>query len=184
MSTLDDPRVVAALIAVLGVLASALVSVRVSRSQAEIASRNLIIQFSHKLNDRLYEKRLEVYPALYEALSLLGKRLRSASLSRLDFVQALEQIESWDSKRAIYVSPAIIALLLNIRNLLVLSITTQENIPISESEIRNLFDAALRLEQALKHELGVYSSADLMNAPLYKGPLDSWRPPPSDGSDA
>lgn len=184
MNILEDPRVVAALIAVLGVLASALVSLRVSRSQAEISRRDLLIEFSHKLNDRLYEKRLDVYPALYESLSALGKRFRSASLSRLDFAATLDQIDAWDSKNAVYVSPAIIALLLNIRNLLSDSTSQQSDIPISSDEIRKLFDAALRLEQALKHELGVYSATDFMNASLYEGPLDSWRPPPVPRRDA
>lgn len=179
MSTFEDPRVVAALIAVLGVLASALVSIRVSRSQAEISRRDLLIEFSHKLNDRLYEKRLDVYPALYESLSALGKRFRSATLSRRDLEAALDQIEAWDSKNAVYVSPGIIALLLNIRNLLANSTSQQSDLSISSDEVRKLFDAALRLEQALKHELGVYSATDFMNAPLYDGPLDSWRPPPA-----
>jgi hypothetical protein len=176
MDALEDPRVVAALIAVLGVLASAFVSIRVSRAQSEIVRRNLLLEFHHKFNDRLYEKRIEVYPALYLALSKLGKRFRANDLSRGDFGAALREIEEWDSNNAIYVSPSIVALLLNIRNKLAHALRFAEN-PVGVSERDSIFDAALRLEQALREEIGVYSVVSFHNAALYEGPLHSWRSP-------
>jgi hypothetical protein len=70
---LPDPSITA-LIALSGVIGSAMISWAVAVWQNKILERRLIREISHKYNERLYAIRLQVYPGLYLCLSKLGKK--------------------------------------------------------------------------------------------------------------
>jgi hypothetical protein len=158
-----NPTVVAALIAVGGAVASAIVSYLISRSQSARASRNLELELEQKFNDHLYRERLRCYPSLYEILSDLGKQLRQPSLTFSNFVETLRKIEAWDSKNAILTSGSTTHFLLNIRKVLRLYESRPQNEDPPFDDRNNVFQALLRLEQSLKYELGVYSANEYHN---------------------
>jgi hypothetical protein len=74
---------------------------------------------------------------------------------------------------AIYVSSVVIALLLNVRH--VLSRYSAASLkPLGSAESQEIFDAALRLEQALRKEIGIYDATDFLQGDLNLGPIHSY----------
>ena len=111
-------NIIVALIALSGVLMSGLVSFLVSSVQSNTAAANLRVEVEQRYNQKLYEKRLEAYPLLYGATSALGKDLEVPDLRYKLFAKSRERIDRWDTQYAVLVSPAVIALLLQLRNTL------------------------------------------------------------------
>lgn len=171
---LANPTVTAATISTIGAVVSAIFSFVVSWSIANSTR----LQLQQRFNEQLYRRRLECYPGLYEALGAIGKRLRMADLKVGEFVSGLRAIEDWDNKYAVYVSASVVDLLLNVRNTLASFDSRAGSEFPTDQDRQRVFDALLRLEQALKYELGVYSIRDYHNPRLsiFLGRLQSGRP--------
>lgn len=172
-----DVKVVVGLIALLGVFVSAVVSAGVAIVQTRRSEKNLRIELEKKFNEHLYKKRIEVYPELYFAISELGKYIRKPEMKYSEANLTLNRIEEWDSKFAIFVSPMIINLLLKMRNNIVRTETNDPNSIISDYDREEMFKNALRLEQALKNEIGVYSLDGYHQEDVNNLRLHSWKYP-------
>lgn len=175
---LSDTTIVA-LIALSGVVLSAFVSYLVSSRQADLAVNNLKTELESRYNQKLYEKRLDAYPYLYKILSDLGKDLRKIELPHSKLKDRLEEIDKWDSSYAILLSSAGIAVILDLRNILDSYTNFDPNyVPeaqVSRKSRKNIFNSALRLEQQLKKEIGVYDSEGYHNPPLENQYPHSWK---------
>lgn len=167
---------------VAGTLASALIAAAVSAFQARRTVENLRIEVLERYSTSLYAKRLEVYPDLYFILSELGKIRADRSVTNKDVLDTLAALNAWDSKNAIYVSATTIRLLLDVRDVFARCREFPEGSVLDEKLEAQVFYEALRLEQGLKEELGVYEVTGFNKPKRYVGALDSALP--RGGSDA
>ncbi len=160
-------NITVALIAVIGVLISGVLSFFVSTYQSEVAIESLSAEIESKYNEKLYEKRLNTYPDLYRILSDLGKDLRKVELTNATLVKRLEEINEWDSKFAILLSPSSIALILDLRNVLDENTNFVPNFDpdkqVGRAVREAVFEAVLRIEQTIKKEIGVYDAEGYHN---------------------
>jgi hypothetical protein len=173
-------KVIVSLIALSGVVISILVSSTIAFIQTKKSEENLKLELDKKFNEHLYKKRLDLYPDLYFALSELGKCLRKPEMTYLDAFKALDRIDEWDSKNAIFVSPVLIKLLLQVRNTIARSRKKQSDLVVTDKDRENYFKVALRLEQALKNEIGVYSLDGYHQEDFGELSLHSWKFPYKD----
>ncbi len=109
----------------------------------------------------------------------MGKIIRTKSITCNDTNTSLNEIDKWDSKYAFFVSSSIIELLLVIRNTLSKYKPCPGNQLLKREEIKEVFEASLQLEQALRHEVGIYSSSGFHNAPIQNRFLHSYIYEPS-----
>jgi hypothetical protein len=150
----------AALIAVVGVLGSALISYIISARQAFVETQKLRTELQAAFGGRLYAKRLETYPQIYAHVSRLGKHLDRGTITRTAIHQCLEGFEEWDSEHAILFGAGTGKLAYRLRKTLREMLTkTDEEVEtiFSSEESRKSFRHRLEeFELALKHELGTY----------------------------
>lgn len=159
-----EERIVAALIALTGVLVSVVLSYHgaLRASKSELAKQRLEVLSQHAL--RLYEERLACYPELFKALSDFMKVLEFGALEPRHVKELLPTIDEWDSQHAILLSEKLVATLRNVR------IDLRELSELSEEEFAGWFywpyandnlspmDLLKReianLEQSLRSEIG------------------------------
>jgi len=167
-----------ALIALSGVIFSAILSYFVSTHQANISVQNFHKELENRYNQKLYEKRLTEYPKLYAIVSNLGKDIRKIDLKHITLKDRLIEIDQWDSLNAILLSPTGISLILELRDILDAYTNFDPdydpNKQVGVSARERIFTAALNLEEALKIEIGVYDAKGYHNPPLPKNYPQSW----------
>lgn len=168
-------EVVVGLVAFVGVFISTAASVLISRWQAARALETHTAELEFKYNSALFERRITIYPDLYFALSELGKAYSYDTMSQPDVALALKRIDEWDSRNAIFVSPAVVELLLGIRGELCRHSQCDPSTVYTHDVRKQIFEGALRLEQALRNEIGVYAAKGFHGAPISKAPLHSFR---------
>lgn len=101
MSTEITVALIAFCGAVLSIIASALISTR----QTNIELQKLRTEIRQTYADKLLEKRLEVYPALYFLLSdFLKSILKLRIVSKESISKLRAEIDDWDSKHAVLLS--------------------------------------------------------------------------------
>ena len=155
---------------------SGLVSFVVSSVQSNTSAANLRVEVEQRYNQKLYEKRLEAYPLLYQATSDLGKDLELPELPYSLFAKSRQRIDQWDSQHAVLTSPSVIALLLQLRNTLTdMAMARKQDALVSRADREQVFEAALRLEQAVRNEIGVYAIGGFHNAAIKEQYPHSWK---------
>lgn len=171
-------KTLTALIALAGVVFSALLSYQISKKQADISVRNLRAELNSKYNQELYKKRLDTYPKLYRIISNLGKDFRKADMPYSDIWETVKQVDAWDSDNSIYLSPAGIALMIKFRNTLdkytYFNRAYNPKSIVEKQRKDEIFESALRVEQHLKKEIGVYDVDGFHNPPLATRYPHSW----------
>jgi hypothetical protein len=150
----------AALIAVVGVFGSALVSYFISGKQALIETQKLRTELQAALGGKLYEKRLETYPHLYAHISRLGKSIKGGTVTRTAIEQCFEAFQEWDSEHAILFGAGTGKLAYRLdKTLRETAAMADEELAITFASEANLKSFRRRLEEfelALKYELGTY----------------------------
>jgi hypothetical protein len=97
-----------------------------------------------------------------------------------ELLRLRERINHWDSEDAVLVSPTVIALLLQLRNTLTdMALGRKQDALMTRADRKLVFDAALRLEQAIRNEIGVYTVGGFHNAPINEEQPHSWKYLPS-----
>lgn len=156
-------QVVAAVIALAGVLVSAGVAFVVSRRQTAVQIRNLRVQLAHEYTSRLFQKRLEVYPDLYKILHDLGEAGREGPLPERSIEEVLSQLHAWDGRNAVFLSAYTLKQLIRLRALLARA-QKRGCLDTRNSRVRSrLVRTLINLEIALKTELGVFSTGGYHN---------------------
>jgi hypothetical protein len=168
-----------AIVSVMGVLASALISTLVAR---QTASLQLKIQTDQQFNTLLFQNRLSSYRILYEHLSkfikiiAFGKLSNSGeidnSISKEDVVQFLLGLEAWDSQNAIFLttySSDVCADLITQLNELIRKGSEEIEHEFNSSEKRKTWLHTIgKLEASIKNEIGVYAISPFPTNPNFK----------------
>ncbi len=149
-----------AIIALVGVALSTAISFFLGRRQAAVEIDKLRIDLQSSLGGKLYERRLQVYPELYEQLSGLIKELEANRVSRSTLEAASARIAAWDTRFSIFFGSVAGSTCHALRKRLIeLVEQTDEHVAAQmsdENERQRLRREIQEMELALKHELGTY----------------------------
>ena len=120
-------------------------------------------QLQRNYADKLLDKRLDVYPHLYLILSDFLKLLHSESLSLPYIVKLRDDIDTWDSKYALFFSARSGVSCYRLRKLLRQLTNTSEQalntVITSEDVLTDLKNRLRELELLLKSDIGIYIPA-------------------------
>ena len=97
-------EVIAAIIALTGVVLSIVISFVTSRRAIQLELRKLRLQAQQTYESKLLEIRLAVYPEVYSYLSSFIKEAQRNLLSKTAVETLLSKLDEWDSKNSIYLS--------------------------------------------------------------------------------
>ena len=148
-----EDKHISAFVAIIGVLVSALISYYISRRNAQIEYEKLKKQFTQKL----FEKRLEVYPPLYYLLSSFQKLIKTKKANQENFEIFFNQYQEWDSKYAIFMSPTTVV------ELYMLYSYARDEGWNEDEALTDLLPRMIKLEHALKTELGIFDTTEYHN---------------------
>jgi len=176
-----DPQVQAAIIALLGVIFTIIITVYLNIRQMNTELKKLRTESKQKITDQLLEKRLETYPKLYDLISSFDKKIRFGTvpnpeiynlnkdvpseckftpLPQSDIKQLFEDILVWDSQYAVFLSAFAGGVLHNLRLALYPIIQMDDKMYLEEYgtpiKLKELKIQAHRLEFALKLDLGIF----------------------------
>lgn len=146
-------EIVVTAISLLGILLSAVVSYLISKRNFEAELEKIKKQFTQKL----FEKRLEAYPQLYEILSSFQKLIRSGKADDRSFEIFFEKYQEWNSRYGILLSPRTVVES-HLFQEYVREVGWQKDKAFSE-----LLPKMIRIEHSLKTELGIFESMDYHN---------------------
>jgi biopolymer transport protein ExbD len=97
-------EVIAAIIALVGVMLSIFISFVTSRRAIKLELRKLRLQAQQTYESKLLEIRLTVYPEAYSYLSSFIKEAQRNGLSRIAVETLLSKLDEWDSKNSLFLS--------------------------------------------------------------------------------
>ena len=155
-------EVIAASIALIGVIVSVLISFLTSRRQANIEVEKLRTEIHQDFSLRLFEKRLEHYPDLYQYLSEFKKVIQYEEVTQERMIDLFKKLQEWDSRHSILFGSDTGKLLYHFRKeVFDLTRISSQDIQayfFNDSETRHLFIQKMaQLELSLKSELGIYT---------------------------
>lgn len=152
------------LIALAGVLLSAVVSLLISRNAIGTELRKLRFEAKKTYDSKLLDRRIEVYPSLYSILSKFIKELRDSPPSKDMVKSLLTQVDDWDSRHAVYFSTDTGMVCYAFRKHLneLCKLKEEEFLKrfSTKEAVKELRDETASLEFALKSDLGIYGIED------------------------
>ncbi|NER80368.1 MAG: hypothetical protein F6K42_12465 [Leptolyngbya sp. SIO1D8] len=168
-------EIIAASIALIGVIVSVLISFITSRKQASIEVEKLRSEIHQDFSLRLFDKRLEQYPDLYQYLSEFKKVIQYEEVTQERIIGFFRKLQEWDSRNSILFGSDTGKLLYHFRKE-VFSLTRRSNQEIqvyfNDSETKYSFIKKMaQLELSLKSELGIYtynSPTDIREAKQFR----------------
>lgn len=97
-------EITVAIIALIGVMFSALVSYLVSHQETSTAMRQVREERIQEIGVTVLEKRIELYPELYGYLSTFFKTMKFGTLSPKAVKNLFSQLDKWSQQNAIFYS--------------------------------------------------------------------------------
>jgi hypothetical protein len=153
-------EILAALIALVGVVVSVIVSLFINVRQTNAELQKLRSEIQQTYADKLLDKRLEVYPDMYFILSDFMKNIEDGIVTKTDVNELHQQTRDWNSRYSVFFSGDTGGISYRFRQML------SELIKMTDEEYRRKFEdpEALRelrhrvgeFELALKSDLGIY----------------------------
>ena len=153
----------AAGIAFIGAVISALVAYAVARRQTSTELRKARIQSDTQFFQALFAKRLELYPELYGVLSDVGLAVVEKRVTRQLLAASLKDLQAWDRKHALLLSPLSTQSLIELRKVISSMASATETDP-SRTQVREqLRPLLIELQLSLKSEIGVMQAEGFHN---------------------
>lgn len=161
-------EIIVAVISLFSVTTSVIMSFLISRTQSKTQVERARMELEETYTGKLFEKRMDVYPSLYNILSYFSKLINKDQITLEVIERTVKQLEDWDSQYAIFTSPLTAQKLFELRK--IFDKYLNKKITISQKTLKKDFLSSLMgLENALKMELGVFS------AKSHHKPLDAPR---------
>lgn len=154
-------QIIAAIIAVTGVVISVVVSYLTSSKNVDIELKKHKEILFQEFGQKLFEKRLEVYPTLYALVSNFIKTVRFGNLSNKEIKKLSNNLLEWDTNHAIYMS-AETQYLFHKFKLAIAELSYKDDKELSEEfrepeSKKKIKEEGEKIEIALKNELGIYA---------------------------
>jgi hypothetical protein len=147
-------EIAVALIAFIGVIVSALVSILLTNLTLK---RNLDVQVQMSYAPALIERRHSEHPKLYRILSDFSKTLKFGNVTKEYLRNLQKNIEDWDNSSAILISSKTQNKLYDFRKLLIEDLLKNDLTRFDSDDFkRNLREQIGEIENSLRSELGVY----------------------------
>ncbi len=153
-------EVIAAFIALGGVVFSVIASAYISLRQTNTELQKLKSEIAQTYTDKLLEERLKFYPDGYYLLTSFAKKIWKESISIEDLMEFDSQVNSWNSKYGILFSGNTNIVAYKFYRMM------DELVDKTEDEVRemfmlnenkaNLVRSISELELALKSDIGIY----------------------------
>lgn len=152
-------EVIAALIALVGVLLSVSISLITSRKTINIELSKLRFQLKGAYIEELLKKRILVYPGLYSHLSAFVKRIQYRELAPDAIETLLRKLDEWDLENTVFLSRTSIKHFIELQNHLAAltnrTVMLPEIIATKEFE-KNMLRLVGTLQLSLRGDLGIY----------------------------
>lgn len=136
-----------------GILLSAGISYLISKKSFDAELEKIRKQFTQKL----FEKRLEFYPLLYEILSSFQKLIRAGKANGHSFEAFIKEYQAWNSRYGIFLSAR------SVVESHLFSEYVRETGWQEDKALTELLPRMIRIEHSLKTELGIFESTDYHN---------------------
>ncbi len=154
-------EIIAALIALIGVVLSVLVTSAISRRTVRVEIQKLRAKLQEVYATKLLDSRLQTYPDLYSYMSDLVKLAIHRTPSRAELSELRDKVEVWDSKHAVFLGKDTTNICCSFRMALaeaLLETSTRSVEPPSGRPewLRALLGKATALELGLRSDLGIY----------------------------
>ena len=144
-------KLLIAIISVAGIALSSLLSYLIGKKKAQLE----MIALKEGYTQKLFDKRIECYPELYQLLSDFSKKIRRKKANSEELSKFISKVEEWDSKYAIYLSPVSV---MNMIKFLSLA-RSLEGKEFSQNKCNKLLiPKIVSVEMSLKTELGVFEA--------------------------
>ena len=98
--------IIASIISAVGVLVSVNVSIWVTRLQNKSELDKLKRELEQQYAKSLFEKRIEVYPELYNLFSSYAKMIRERQANAKNLIELKEKSDNWNSRYSIFFTEA------------------------------------------------------------------------------
>src|SRR5262245_9467614 len=98
--------IIASIISVVGVLLSVNVSLLVTRWQNRSEIDKLKRELEHQYAKSLFEKRIDVYPELYNLFSSYAKMVRDGQANAKNLIDLREKNDNWNNRYSIFFTEA------------------------------------------------------------------------------
>ena len=144
------------LIALLGVIVSAITSILVTRIETKKSEQSTKLQLEKDFSVKLYERRLEAYPVLYSHLGEIGSLILSKNSNKDDYINVWQKIIIWDQNSAIFLSPFSTMKQLELRRELS-KLSSIEFVASRNWQSKKLMPKLIEMQKSLKTELGVFN---------------------------
>jgi hypothetical protein len=162
---MENPAVLTATIAFLGVITSVSASLAITFLSTRSEMRKLKTSLKNQYASAILEKRMNVYGECYYILSNFVKRAHGfintqTPITYSDLDSFNLTLSEWDSKNALLLRPGSVALMLslriNLRDILKEVPVCRDAIYQNGSDIDKLVTAAKTLEMALRNDIAIY----------------------------
>lgn len=149
-------ELITSLSTLVGVIVSVLVSLWINSRQTANELTKLRTEIQQSYADRLLEKRLEVYPQTYAALSDFSKKLELGKVSRVEFQELRDRVADLDSFSAILFSGHTGNAAFFFRQFMNKVLASHDSIFDDQETLANVKKIISEFELSLKSDLGVY----------------------------
>ena len=154
-------NLIPALIALAGVLISVFSSLFISIRQARIETKKLRDEYLHRYAGKLFEKRLEEYPKIIEALVVFFHKVNIGIIKGDDLSKLLTSLLEWDACNSTFLSAESQHTMHNSYHLLaeIVNYPNEQlsNLVADKASMKQLRNRIFELYLALKNDLGIYS---------------------------
>jgi hypothetical protein len=151
--------ILASIISIVGVLISVNVSILVTRLQNKSELEKLKREQEQQYAKSLFEKRIDVYPELYNLFSSLAKMIRDHQATVKNLIEFTAQNDSWNSRHSIFFTEATKKVSYKFRAYLHDLLRDGRNSNIKDEDWNAIIRMLIHFETCLRTEIGVTSTA-------------------------
>lgn len=141
---------------------SAVSAIYIAALRNRVELQKAIVDLEQSYSKSLFERRLEVYPALYHLLSKFDKAIQYGERDVHFLVQTRACLDDWDSENAIFLGPLSIKISYKFRDLLD-TLCSRDPMEVSEKEWLTVRESAIHFENSLRAEIGARSLETVSN---------------------
>jgi len=163
-------------IAIVSGLITLSVSSLIAVYQARTEFRKLTKQLEQTYTTSLFDKRLEVYPALFKALNHFNHRIEYSSPNKQQLIEFQQHYDDWISTHAILLTPTTAKVVWGYHNYLIDVLEQYHDRPIPLEQWIDIRNIQIVIGKFLRAEIGVFDTTAAgipeLEKPYVKGIID------------
>jgi hypothetical protein len=153
--------IISSLIALLGIIVSVVISLVISLRETKLETQKLKEEYLKQYADKLFEKRLEVYPEISKILVSTVNKINQSVISPSDTKFFADALLDWEAKNAIFLGPQSQHIVYRLHGIFseLNGKHTKDLVQLlrDEESVRTIRKQLIELFLALKNDLGIYA---------------------------